>query len=221
MIDKKILFFTDLEGTILRDSDGKFDELDFYDLVTELEELGKLTHSSTEMRLVSPIGFKRMDRVVDQMDTVIMRYFKGKNSNVRLVEAAASPFDMKDDFLASHRHLSKKIIPLPKVSFSSDIARDAKRKYLKYVLDSYKDDKSVLLTIYAGNDRNDLDAMGIIKRRKDGFTLCPENSIEQVKAISDFVSDKSDIEGIIEGLSKINENIRKRNVSKDKEIEFN
>lgn len=221
MKNRRTLFFTDLEGTILRDSDGKFDELDFYDLVTELSEMGNLTDSTVEIRLVSPIGFKRMDIIVDKMDTVIARSFKGigQNSNVKLVEAVASPFDIREDVTATKR-LSRKIMALPKVTYSPDIAREAKRRYLNYVFESYKDNSDIVLSIYAGNDRNDIDAMGVVKSKKNGFTVCPQNSIEQIKGLSDFVSDKSDILGVIEGISKINENIRKRVEVKEKGINY-
>lgn len=220
MKNKRILFFSDLEGTILRDSDGKFDEKDFNNLVGELSKMGDLTKSTVEIRLVSPIGFKRMDKIVDKMDSIISKYFMKarKISNVKLVEAVASPYDIADDISASRR-ISRKITPLPHVTYSPDIAREAKRRYLKYVFESFKEPSNIALSIYAGNDRNDIDAMLIVKKEKNGFTVCPKNSIAQIKEISDFVSDENDILGVIEGVSKINKKIEKRILAQERKIE--
>lgn len=210
MNNKKILFFTDLEGTILRDSDGDFNELDFEDLISELSRMGTLTDSTVDIRLVSPIGFKRMNRIVDKIDTSIARYFRREKlvSNVKLVEAAASPYDMYSEDIVSSRKISRKVIPLPNVRHSSDIAREAKRKYLKYVFEACKSD--ITLSIYAGNDRNDIDAMQYLKRKQNGFLICPQNSIAEVLNMSDFVSENPDILGVIDGISKINEKIEIR-----------
>ena len=210
MINKKILFFTDLEGTILRDSDGDFYELDFEDLISELSRMGTLTDATVDIRLVSPIGFKRMNKIVDKMDTSIARYFRREKlvSNVKLVEAAASPYDMHSEDIVSSRKISRKIIPLPNARHSSDIAREAKRKYLKYVFEACKGD--IALSIYAGNDRNDIDAMQYLKRKQNGFLICPQNSITELLNISDFVSNDPDILGVIDGISKINEKIEIR-----------
>ena len=70
--------------------------------------------------------------------------------------------------------------------------------------------KNLIMAIYCGNGRNDLDAMKYIRNRKDGFVVCPQNSRQQAKAIANFVSKKTDLFGISEGIGNINKEIEKR-----------
>lgn len=211
MKNKKILFFSDLEGTILRDSDGRFDDQDFLNLVQELSQMGLLTDSTIDLRLVSPIGFKKMDSVVGKMESLIIKYFvsKHQNPNVQLVEAASSPFDIENDF-TDIRRISKKVVPLPQVLYGRNTAGMSKKKYVSYVYDSFGENNEILLSVYAGNDINDIEAIRYIKGQDNGFAICPKNGITQVQELSDFVSSKDDILGIIDGVSQINEKIKRR-----------
>ena len=68
----------------------------------------------------------------------------------------------------------------------------------------------LIMAIYCGNGRNDLDAMDYIKRLKQGFIVCPKNSRHEAKAKTTLVSDKTDLLGITDGISKINKLIEKR-----------
>ena len=84
----------------------------------------------------------------------------------------------------------------------------------------YKDNAydNLIMAIYCGNGRNDLDAMKYIKNRKDGFVVCPRNSRQQAKAIATFVSERTDLFGVSEGLENINKEIEKR-VHPEKDVE--
>lgn len=216
MKKKKILFFSDLEGTILREYDGDFSEEDFYKLLTNLQQLSEITNSLVEIRLVSPIGFKRMNEIVDKMESVMVRHgiLNESRENVRLIEAAASPFDINDDVYFKQT-LSRKIIPLPKVYSINDLSREEKKKYTQTVFEYETNPEDVSMIIYAGNGRNDLLAMQAIKRLKKSFLICPKNSRREVKEISDYVSDKTDIKGITDGIDQIIYALRRRKQKAD------
>lgn len=166
MGNKKILYFSDLEGTLLREKDGEVDDKDLFDLVTELAKLGTLTKSDIDIRLISPVGFKKMNATVDKIDRVIARQSlldKKNKTKIRLVEAAASPFDIGDDIFLERR-MSKKLVQLPEVIRLSDKSRDEKKKYIDLVINNQSDPNDVSLYIYSGNGRNDIDAMKELKK---------------------------------------------------------
>lgn len=217
MIDRKIIFFSDLEGTILRESDGNFDDKDFYDLISELSKLGNVTNSTIEIRLVSPVGFKKMDLIIDRMENILVRHSKLTNSgNVKLIEAAASSYDLRDEFFAPK--VSNKITELPKTQNGNpNGAQEQKRRYVKLVVDTENDTQNVpFLYIYAGNGRNDITAMKSLKSVKNNFIICPKNSRTAIKQMADFVSEKTDILGIIDGIHEINKKIRERRIDNSK-----
>lgn len=216
MNTQKILFFSDLEGTILRDSDGKFDDSDFFKLINELNVLGNLTTSDVEIRLVSPIGFTQMTNIINRIEGIISNYFKTKNAkpNVKFIEAAASNHDLNlDPFI--RRKISNKIVEL-RLSSSGrrreDVPSEAKRKYVASTMAAYAE-QDICMCIYAGNDFNDIGAMSLIKQRKNGFTICPQNSKPELHKFATYKSSKTDIHGIIDGLENINKNISKRILS--------
>lgn len=213
----KILYFTDLEGTILRESDGEFEDMEFYRLVSELTRLGELTDAEVEMRLISPIGFKRINKIVDRMERIILRHsiLSGNEPRVELEEAAASSFDMGNDVRA-FRTVSKKIIELPRVVSSiPDPAREAKKKYVDLVLQSVRPTDNVSLCIYAGNGRNDISAMKYIKSKKNGIIISPRNSRKEIRGMSHFTSEHSDIKGVIDCVQRLNEKIEERTTKKE------
>ena len=62
---KVILLFSDLEGTILRESDGNFDPETMYGFLSQLHKLQLLTGADVHMHLVSPVFQKQMQEVTD------------------------------------------------------------------------------------------------------------------------------------------------------------
>lgn len=216
MGNKKILYFSDLEGTLLREKDGEVDDKDLFDLVTELAKLGTLTKSDIDIRLISPVGFKKMNATVDKIDRVIARQSlldKKNKTKIRLVEAAASPFDIGDDIFLERR-MSKKLVQLPEVIRLSDKSRDEKKKYIDLVINNQSDPNDVSLYIYSGNGRNDIDAMKELKKNRNCFIICPSNSRTEIKNMADFASEKTDIHGVIDAFKKINQKIEMRNKQK-------
>ena len=73
----------------------------------------------------------------------------------------------------------------------------------------YEKSGNLLTAIYCGNGQNDLSAIQYIKEKK-GFIVCPKNSRTMAKQKADFVSNRTDLLGIAEGIEKINEKIAKR-----------
>ena len=52
--------------------------------------------------------------------------------------------------------------------------------------------------------------MDYIKRRKDGFVICPKNSHKDVKKIADYISEKEEALGVADGVDYIIKQIEKR-----------
>ena len=72
--DKKILLFSDLEGTILREEDGKYDDEAMYNFLVQIDRLQQLTEAEVNLHLVSPIYQKQMEEIIDRIERRIVRY---------------------------------------------------------------------------------------------------------------------------------------------------
>lgn len=216
---KTILLFSDLEGTILREGDSKIDLEAMYNFLSQIDKMQKLTGAKVNIHLVSPVFREQMEDVMYRMDKSIAIYnIEHKKSNILRVQAGAA----YPDSLIGDEFLGDRIVPLkrPINSRDFDTARYGKSYYVRTWCDMYKDNAydNLIMAIYCGNGRNDLDAMKYIKNRKDGFVVCPRNSRQQAKAIATFVSERTDLFGVSEGLENINKEIEKR-VHPEKDVE--
>ena len=105
---------------------------------------------------------------------------------------------------------------LPNFANTFDQEEMIKEVYVRNWMEAYPDAK---LYIYAGNGRNDILAMKRVKANPKGFVICPKNSRTEVKEIAHFVSNKEDLEGVIDGLEKINGAVRQRSNKRNKDPE--
>lgn len=199
----KILYFTDLEGTLLRESDGNYDDECMFLLLEQLLELEKLTNSKIHMHIVSPIYIEDMEKMVSRIDKNISSFNHIKKSYIKPIEGAVASFHNQQFMEEDYRY--DRIIPFPEVidQNNPDTGRYGKSDYVKKWISLYQE-RNLKLSIYSGNGRNDIMAMENIKKLgKKGLVLCPNNSRAEVKKLANVVSEKSDIKGIIEGFSSI------------------
>lgn len=222
-MEKIILLYSDLEGTILRESDRKYDDTDMYKLLGELSKLQELMDAKVKMHIVSPVSQDQMTEILDQLDRNFMRFNRlhpEKIKKLDFIEGAGA--SAKEDFMmglqedfASKRFLRKmdsRIEPLKKSGKESDDNPAGYGKY-NYVLNWTKMSQErydVKMVIYCGNGRNDLAAMDYVNATKGGFIICPQNTRREAKAKTSLVGTKNDLQGIIEGLSNLNKLIEKR-----------
>ena len=215
---KIIILYSDLEGTILRESDGEYDDADMYGFLSQLDKLQQLTNATVQMHIVSPIDQKSMTELLDKLDSSISAYRRlQKGRKLNFIEgAAAYPLDDRALMSMGTRHfkIDPRIIELRKPINTSDKnpAGTGKIGYVKEWTTQIKkrDDKEVIMQIYCGNGRNDLLAMDFITNQKNGFVVCPSNTRTAAKAKTQFVSNKTDLPGITEGIARINMEIGKR-----------
>lgn len=207
---KKLIIFADLEGTLLRDSDKQYDEREMYGFLSKVSKLQQKANLIAEIHLVSPMILEVMKGVMDRMDKTIRRYnsihqAEGKQEIPYITGATASPEVSEEDcYLVDDR-----ILPLPKrYTAVADSSAVEKEHYVKSWLEALTD--RVGMVIYCGNDMNDLFAMKYVKGLFNGYSICPDNSKDEIKANSNFVGKQNDLLGITEGLEYVLERISKR-----------
>lgn len=222
-MERIILLYSDLEGTLLRESDGKYDDSDMYSFLKQLSRLQQLMNAKVKMHIVSPIDEILMTDMLDHLDTSFMsfnRLQKEKDQKIDLIEGAAS--SPKDEFVTGsqkdfmfNRFVKKvdpRIVDLKRPS-NIDDKNPAGYGKLNYVMGwtrMAEQRYDVRMVIYCGNGRNDLAAMDYIHSRKRGFVICPKNSRHEAKGKTPLVGEKTDIRGITEGLEQLNELLEKR-----------
>ena len=108
-MDKKvIMLFLDLEGTIIGEENGNISEERIDVLLNSINNLEKATNKKVNIHIVSPVSIKNMERIMDDIDNIIVKY--NIKNNVRLDEvhsAVAYPdnkFIQKDDLYDKMRH---------------------------------------------------------------------------------------------------------------------
>ena len=188
-----------------------------YDFLTQLDKLQQLTNATVHMHIVSPIDEKQMTEFLHMLDNSFRSYYRLHKTNTAkmiLLEGAASyPLE---DFLATGYMYKPdpRIVELKKPIDSShkNPANFGKFKYVEEWTNQINNNpnKEILMQIYCGNGRNDLAAMDFINRQKNGVVICPSNTRHEAKAKTQFVSEKADLPGITDGLSKIAAEIEKR-----------
>lgn len=225
MEDKKvILLFSDLEGTILGEENGNYSEEKMNLFLEQIERIQKNTNTKVHIHLVSPVFEKQMEEVIDKIDTSIIRYNRKNGDKTFIEEIEGGSCTQEIGVSQNYRKFQSKVVPfkLPINTKEADTSLYGKENYVKTWCNYYTDKGALKTAIYCGNGSNDLNAMKYIKERANGFVVCPKNSRTEVKNIADFVSDKPELLGITEGLTKINDEIEKRvckNKEKDEEFE--
>ncbi len=215
---KIIILYSDLEGTILRESDREYDDADMYDFLSQLDKLQQLTDATIKMHIVSPVDQIEMTKRLGQLDSSITNYRNlHKGHKLSLVDSAAAyPVDDRifKTMGAKHYQIDHRILELKKPISANDKnpAGTGKFEYVQTMSTTMqnRDDKEVIMQIYCGNGRNDLLAMDFINKQKNGFVVCPSNTRTAAKEKTQFVSKKTDLPGITEGIARINMEIEKR-----------
>ena len=222
-IDKKvILLFSDLEGTLLRESDGQYDDEAMFHFLEQLDKLEKNTDSKIHLHIVSPVDLTSMKNILKKLDNNICNYNSIKKSNLSIPKGAIA--SKQNDGFFSSEYTEDRIFLFEGINTydTFDIARSGKQRYVKEYVDVHKAKDDLAMCIYCGNGRNDIDAMKTVKNSGVGYVLCPKNSRTEVKGSADFVSDKEDILGLTDCFQKLNDRIKTRevnNVKNESDIE--
>lgn len=199
-----IMLFLDLEGTIINEETGEMEQDKIEELLKELNRLEKNVGAKVNIHIVSPVFIETMKTIMDKFDLVVAKY--NTKNNVRLKEIQGAVAYPDTDYISTN-DLYDKIFPM-NVSVKNNFDKFGKVEYVKKWMDVMKN--RIALSIYGGNGLNDTSAMDFVKRQKNGFVICPENSHEKVKNIASYISNKSATDGITSGIRYINEQIEKR-----------
>lgn len=214
--EKIILLFSDIEGTLVDEEIGSLNQDNIKKFLNEIVKLQELTDSKVAFHLVSPLSLKDMEKLMDEINSIIAKYNVNRNNN--LINKIECSVAYPEDDTSSEKFLSDRIFRFEfSKSDSLDDGRYGKRKYVKSWIDTYKESetKDLIMALYCGNGLNDIDAMQYVLNQDSSFVICPSNSREEVKKIASFLSDKNDILGISDGLNKINERIYQKKKSRD------
>ena len=209
MQDKKtILIFLDLEGTILEEETGRIQKDRIEKLLDSLNRLENATGSVVNIHIASPVSIGHMERILDELNSMIVKYNTTNQTNLREVESAVA---YPDVHYIHQDALYDKIFPM-KIKIAEDGGRFGKLDYVRNWVESMEDKIDFIL--YGGNGLNDTGAMGYVKSTPKGLVICPHNSHNEVKKIADYVSEYDEAEGIQDGIEFI---IKQREKRKGKE----
>jgi hydroxymethylpyrimidine pyrophosphatase-like HAD family hydrolase len=216
--DNIILMFLDLEGTILNENTGDFEENDMFGFLKEIDNLQKELNSKAYMYIVSPMYMQSVAKILDKMDTAIAKYSINNSTYIKETQGATACIQNE---MNEYDYLYDKISPFPKLSNTSeyDIARVGKLKYVQKWIDEWNE--KIKLCIYCGNGRNDISAMEYVKNLTNGIAICPSNSRTEVKRISDIEGKGMDINGTAEALARLNKIIEIKSKSMNGENKIN
>ena len=224
---RETVLFTDLEGTILREADGKFSQEDMFELLAAVSEFEGLTNSKVQMHIVSPVYVSQMEEVMNEIDKCICRFNKTNGKSLDYIKQGAAEQDIEDfrdcDSASFIRRMCKshdsRIVYFqdsPYMKYNGNVGY-GKEKYVRQVLEEYQNNErtELVAAIYAGNGRNDVDAVRLLRaigtkrglERTKPFVICPTNSRSLLQNYADYVSDKEDLQGIADGVMTINKKI--------------
>ena len=215
--EKTILIFSDLEGTILRENDGDYSTKDMQNFLFQLDMLQQLTDANVHLHLVSPIYKKNMEILMNRIDYDIIRYNRTNITHDDIPEIESATYTPETNIIQED-FLEDRLVPLKKTRSSKVIDTSAygKLSYVKSWCEYYDSKDKLIMAIYCGNDFNDIDAMEFIRRQKCGCVICPSNSKPEASQKAAYVSDKTDLKGITDGILLINERIAQRVLPKRK-----
>ena len=211
MNNKVILMFCDLEGTLLNEKNGTLDGRKLSRFLDQINKLQVTTTSTVYLHLLSPIPLNIMEKVLDKLDTYIAKYNRENRTFIRDIQGATASYPIG---ITQQENTYDRIAPFPERATNNfyDIAAEGK---LEYVMKWIRGINNLNFCIYAGNGRNDFKAIEYIKKNSKGYSICPDNSRRTVKGIADFKSDDSDIDGVIDGLDKLNKYLIEKNRNED------
>lgn len=211
MNNKAILMFCDLEGTLLNEKNGTLDARKLFRFFDQINKIQQTTKSTVYLHLLSPIPLNIMNEVLDKLDTYIAKYNREKRTFIRDIQGATASYPAG---ISQEENTYDRIAPFPERATKDayDIAAQGK---LEYVEKWIRGISNLDFCIYAGNGRNDFKAIDYIRKNSRGYSICPDNSRKAVKKIATFTSESTDIEGIIDGLDRLNQYLIQKNRNED------
>ena len=211
MNNKAILMFCDLEGTLLNEKNGTLDARKLFRFFDQINKIQQTTKSTVYLHLLSPIPLNIMNEVLDKLDTYIAKYNREKRTFIRDIQGATASYPAG---ISQEENTYDRIAPFPERATKDayDIAAQGK---LEYVEKWIRGINNLDFCIYAGNGRNDFRAIDYIRKNSRGYSICPENSRKAVKKIATFTSESTDIEGILDGLDRLNQYLIQKNRNED------
>ncbi len=211
MNNKAILMFCDLEGTLLNEKNGTLDARKLFRFFDQINKIQQTTKSTVYLHLLSPIPLNIMNEVLDKLDTYIAKYNREKRTFIRDIQGATASYPAG---ISQEENTYDRIAPFPERATKDayDIAAQGK---LEYVEKWIRGINNLDFCIYAGNGRNDFRAIDYIRKNSRGYSICPDNSRKTVKKIATFTSESTDIEGIIDGLDRLNQYLIQKNRNED------
>ena len=220
----RTIIFTDLEGTILRESDGQFDKEELFLFFEELKKLQNTLKSTVNIQIVSPIYPKDMEEILKRTDIYIREFNNTHKSQENKEYGLLDNITIGaccDDFDEMSLAGDKRIVPLPN---SRGMTRkgtglEVKYEHVKRWLPMLESRFSIENVIYIGNGRNDFIAMRYVNSLKNGITMCPQNSKTQVKEIAKYKSTDFDLAGVIDCMEQFNKDVVKEQNKKDMQLE--
>lgn len=212
---KSILLFTDLEGTLLRESDGQYDEAEMSKFLLMIDKLQKETGMMVDIHIVSPMLPEMMKRILDRIDKSIYNFNSSAHRVSAICGATASPETKPDECYL----IDKRIMPLPKSYSSITDATYGKLNYVKEWINAMQLKERFGMAIYCGNGRNDIEAMKFIKAQAKGYVVCPKNSRTEIKGFADYLSTEEDLPGVTEGIDDIIKKITKKEKKVEDDLE--
>jgi len=204
--EKEIMIFFDLEGTIIEEELGNINIDKINSILESISRLEENANAKANIHIVSPVFMDTMEKIVDKLDTIIIKYNMNKGKRLREIQSAVAYPKIK---FIEENFLYDRIIPMKMLPIANHGEKDkyGKFDYVRNWIETMQD--KIAFSIYGGNGFNDLKAMEYIKQNK-GFIICPENSYAGVKKIADYVSEKHAADGIKDGIDFINAQIEKR-----------
>lgn len=199
-----IVIFTDLEGTILREIDGKYDETVMFQFLRQINRLEKLEDATAQIHILSPMTVDQMKYILDELDEAFAKYNKTSGNYVSYIKSAIAIQDNYTDW----RNIPNRML-LVKYKNLNQYGEE-KLSYVESYMKAHKDD-DIKKMIYMGNGANDVMAMQKIKSN-NGIVICPYNSTDEVKKIANYKSNEEDLRGLVDGFSKLCQEVEKQKV---------
>ena len=204
-MSKTILYFTDLEGTILEENSGNYDDEQMFYFLEELKRLQDIRDSYVRIHIISPITVDEMEKIVNRINKIISNFNKNMRANLKPIDGAVASLQNNEYYEDEFRYDRISIFSEPIDRNNPDMGSYGKLDYVNMWKTAYKD---LDMCIYAGNGRNDIEAMKSIKELGTrGIVICPKNSRTQVKEMANYVANSTDLRGIIECMKLLNSDL--------------
>lgn len=199
-----IVIFTDLEGTILREIDGKYDETVMFQFLRQINRLEKLEDATAQIHILSPMMVDQMKYILDELDEAFAKYNKTSGNYVSYIKSAIA---IQDNY-TGWRNIPNRMLLVNYKNLNQ--YGEEKLSYVESYMKAHKDD-DIKKMIYMGNGANDVMAMQKIKSN-NGIVICPYNSTDEVKKIATYKSNEEDLRGLVDGFSKLCQEVEKQKV---------